>query len=379
MWSLGQWTKMAGALAGWQRAGCVAVVALATAGGCSDAASELQDEEEPGQTGGEGATSGPTSVSASSSGSGAGSGENCAEFEAEAQSTVQPADIILAVDQSGSMNQETDWVEQQLNTFAAQITSANIDVHVVVIAAKSGGNSLCVPAPLGSGQCPDDDNPPALVHVDQEVDSHDALEVILATYPAWQGALRAGASKHFVVISDDDAQDVLATDFTVGVNALDPQMFGEWMFHAIVADDGNCDPAADEGVEYKKLVTQTGGVLGDLCLQDFQPVWDQLSTQLVDGSTLACQWAIPAPPEGQTFDPAEVNVDLSTNGGSPSPLGYVEGVDACAGVTGGWHYDDAASPSEIRLCPDTCDLVQSSDDASVKIKFGCATVNAPPQ
>lgn len=377
MWSLGQWTKLVGAISGWTLAGCVTLGAMA--GGCSDAASELQDEDEPGQSGGGGDASGPTSVSASSSGSGAGDGESCAEFEAEAESTIQPADIILAIDQSGSMNEETDWVEQQLNTFAAQITSANIDVHVIVIAAKSGGNSLCVPAPLGSGTCPADDNLPVLLHVDEEVDSHDALEVILSTYPLWQGALRPSASKHFVVISDDDAEDVLADTFTAGVDALDAQMFGDWTFHAIVADDGNCDPAADEGVEYKKLVTQTGGVLGDLCLQDFQPVWDQLSTQLVDGSTLACQWAIPSAPEGQTFDPDEVNVDLSTNGGSPTPLGYVAGAAACAGVSGGWHYDDPQSPSEIILCADTCDLVQSSDDASVSIKFGCATVNAPPR
>lgn len=368
---LGRWAKLIATLGG------MALISGAVVGGCSIRGSELPEGDgEPSDGAGASDDSGPTSVGSGSSGSS--DDDHCAEFDAEAQSTVMPADIILAIDQSGSMDEETDWVEQQLNTFAAQITSANIDVRVIVIAAKTGSNALCVPAPLGSGACPDDDNPPGLLHVDERIGSHDALEVILETYASWSAALRPEAAKHFVVISDDDAEDVLADGFMASVDALDATMFGAWTFHAIVADDGNCDPAADEGIEYKKLVQDTGGILGDLCLQNFQPVWDQLSTEVVDGSQLACNWTLPTPPDGQTLDPTKVNVELTTNSNT-NALGYVDTAAACGSSTDAWHYDDAATPTEIVLCPATCTEAQSADDAAVAIQFGCATVEAPPQ
>ena len=100
-----------------------------------------------------------------------------------ATNQLQPSDIVIAIDQSGSMDQETSWVTAQLNGFAAQITQSGIDVQVVVIAGKPGSeNGFCVPAPLGSGSCPNDNNLPDLLHVDQHVDSHDALGRILSTY-----------------------------------------------------------------------------------------------------------------------------------------------------------------------------------------------------
>ena len=89
-------------------------------------------------------------------------------------------------------------------------------------------------------------------------------------------------------------------------------------------------------------------------------------------------YTIPPVPQGETFDPAQVNVEFSDGGGvSLLDLGYVEGAAACAGVGNGWYYDDPAMPSTILLCPQTCDAVQGFPPMSrVSIKFGCATVPA---
>ena len=312
-----------------------------------------------------------------SSSSGGGGDDQCAVYTETAENQLQPSDIIIAIDQSGSMNTETGWVKDQLNGFAAQIMASGIDVRVVVIAGKPGSeNGFCVPAPLGSGNCPDDGNPPALLHVDQHVDSHDALARILQTYDLYKQVLRPEASKHIVVISDDDS-DMDALTFDTIVKAEDPS-FADYTFHAIVSGDDNCPFAAEEGKVYKQLVGWTQGVFGDLCLQSFAPVWDELSTQVASNATLACEWVIPEPPVGEVFDPDRVNVDVTLDG-TQTALGYVTAPQDCGAVTGGWFYDDPQNPTVISVCPETCTVMHGADSAELRIALGCATVPAPPK
>lgn len=302
----------------------------------------------------------------------------CASVMAQADNKIQPSDIVVAIDQSGSMNLETNWVKDQLNGFAQQITSSGIDVHVVMIAGKPGSeNGFCIPAPLGSGGCPDDNNLPTLLHVDQHVDSHDALQRILQRYPDYQQVLRPDASKHIVVISDDDAEDISALEFDAIVRGADPS-FADYQFHAIVAFDDDCSYAADDGEVYMQLAALRGGVLGDLCLQNFQPIWDELSTQVIAGAAIACEWDIPAPPDGQQFDPQAVNVDVTFDG-TTMALGYVAAASDCTLVGDGWYYDHPNAPATIHVCPDTCTTLQGADTAEVNIGFGCATVSAVPE
>ncbi|MBW2456251.1 MAG: VWA domain-containing protein [Deltaproteobacteria bacterium] len=326
------------------------------------------------------------------SSSSSGNGGDCAEVSEAAENKIQPADIILAIDQSGSMDLETSWVTNQLNGFATQITQSGIDVHVVVIAGKPGSeNGFCIPAPLGSGNCPADDNPPIFKHVDQHVDSSDALLQILGRYDDYKDMLRPDAAKHVIVISDDDSS-LGSAAFDTQLKALDPPLFDDYVFHAIVSDDDDpgtfdciispqpcCGVSADEGKVYKQLISMTGGVFGDLCQQNFQPVWNQVSTQVATNATLACEWDIPEPPEGEVFDPDLVNVEFTVEGGSPQSLGQVPSEAECSQYSGGWYYDDPVNPTKILVCPDTCAAIQSADNATISIKFGCNTVPATPR
>ncbi|MBW2454717.1 MAG: hypothetical protein JRI68_09405 [Deltaproteobacteria bacterium] len=281
-------------------------------------------------------------------------------------------------------------MKDQLNGFAQQIVASGIDVHVVIIAGPPGTeNGFCIPAPLGSGGCPNDDNLPTLLHVKQHVGSSDALIQILSRFDDYKSMLRHDASKHVVVISDDDSA-IGAAQFDSELKAKDPMM-ADYVFHAIASSEDDpgswscmwnshpcCDVAADEGKVYKQLVAMTQGIFGDLCEQNFQPVWNQLSTQVVQTATLACEWDIPEPPQGQQFDPALVNVQLAVNGGGLQPLGYVDSFAGCASVSGGWTYDDPNSPAKIVVCPDTCAVVQSAEAAEISIEFGCQTIPATP-
>jgi hypothetical protein len=278
--------------------------------------------------------------------------------------TIVPADIIFAIDSSRSMNE-----------FSAQIANAGIDVRVILLGDPA---AICIGAPLGSGSCPDDSNPPAYVHVDQMVDSNDGLNVLVDSYPTWSQNLRPEATKSFVIISDDDATDEpnnAAQVFVDAVTALDPTMFQEFTFNGVYCFTECMGIAAAIGQVYVDLVAMTNGIGGDLCLQDFQPVFDRLAEQIVmtSGSEITCEWTFPAPPTGQSFATDLVTVERSA-GGAKTPLTRVNSEADCA--AGGFYFDSLFNPTRIIACPSTCTELQDQVGGQVDVNFGCEAVGS---
>lgn len=314
-------------------------------------------------------------------------GEDCAEVSEVADVGLQPADIIVVVDNSGSMSFEAAAVQNNMNAFSSQIFLANIDAHVVLISSYPTDDDagICVSEPLGAGGCPlSDTNLPTFQHVNAGVGSNNALERVISLWPDYEDIMRPTAARHVVVVTDDDS-DLSATDFDAMFKALDATN-AEYTLHAIAAPEDPatacllgtscCLTSADDGAEYLDLVMATGGVWGNLCDQDFQPVFDQLSMAVISGATLACEFAIPTPPEGETLNPDEVNVEFDDGQGGGLQIGRVDSAADCAAVDNGWYYDDPDAPTTILVCPQTCDVVQGFTMASVSIKFGCATIPA---
>jgi hypothetical protein len=310
--------------------------------------------------------------------------EACESIDMMATVGLQPADIIIVIDNSGSMDFEANQVQINMNAFSSQIFLANIDAHVVLISQITGDTGVCIDPPLGSGGCPvDDNNPPGLTHIIDSVDSNNALQKIIEHHADWSPVMRATASKHIIVVTDDES-DLSAADFQAMWAALDPS-YVPYKVHAIAAPEGPvagclnqtscCITSAAAGAVYIQLTTATGGVFGNLCDQEFQPIFDAVAQQVIQGSAIACEFAIPPPPEGEDFDPMQVNVEFFDGVGTLD-IGNVENAAACAGVTDGWYYDDPAMPQTILLCPQTCDTIQGFTDAAISIQFGCATVPA---
>jgi hypothetical protein len=322
--------------------------------------------------------------------SGTGNIDECESIDEVAGIGLQPADIIVVVDNSGSMDAEAGFVQASMQPFSTQVFLAGIDAHVVLISADDTSDAgICLPTPLGSGMCPDDTNLPGYLHVVDSVGSNDGLQKIIQHHATWAPQMRATANKHIIVITDDDS-DLSANDFNTMFLALDPTYAG-YRAHAIASPEDpviaclgqtTCCPfgplSAALSQEYIDLAALTGGLFGNLCEQEFGPIFTAVAEQVIEGSALACEYTIPPVPQGETFDPAQVNVEFFDGGGvSLLDLGYVEGAAACAGVGNGWYYDDPAMPSTILLCPQTCDAVQGFPPMSrVSIKFGCATVPA---
>jgi hypothetical protein len=343
-------------------------------------------------------------------GSGSGGNSDCAAVGSEADVGVLPADVILVIDNSGSMTDEASAVQASMNTFVTEITNANIDVHVILISADSGSQQgVCVPAPLGSGSCPNDENLAAgFMHVVDEVGSSNGLSKVTSNYMNYSSFLRPAATKTIGIISDDNASggSAAAAAFRTAMVDLDPT-FQDFTFHGIVApydyDDTACfvcgvsmdcetqcdaccgvDPivgagclsfSEEEGTVYKDLADDTApaGVIGNLCELEFLPVFQQMATAVIGGAQVSCLYDIPDPPAGQTLDYATVNVEyLETPSSTPEIFFNVPGLGDCASDDE-WYYDDPSTPSQILLCPDTCTRVQSAADGKINVTFGCAT------
>ena len=230
----------------------------------------------------------------------------CESLVDEANVGPKPQDIIVVVDNSGSMSAEASFVQQQMNSFSVQIGAANIDSHIVLLSAYPTDDAgVCIDPPLGSGGCPaDDNNAPEFVHINASIGSNDALQQIISRYPEYSQYLRQTAVTHIVVVTDDDS-DLGAPEFISQMAGLSPHL-AEFKFHGIIAPEDLiqaclsgttcCGLAADQGTVYQQLIATTGGVEGNLCEQQFQPIFQAVAQQVIGGATLSCSWEIPPPP-----------------------------------------------------------------------------------
>jgi hypothetical protein len=90
---------------------------------------------------------------------------------------------------------------------------------------------------------------------------------------------------------------------------------------------------------------------------------------------LGCDYAIPAPPSGQTLNYMEVNV-VYTSGGTDMMIPYSKDCSNTAGWS--YAYGDGGTPSQIVLCSGVCqDLKGTTSSGSVSVLFGCATSTGP--
>jgi hypothetical protein len=308
--------------------------------------------------------------------------EACAATAVQAEEATAPVDIIWVVDTSGSMDFESATVESNLNSFAAQIGSWGLDYRVVMVAQKGSGDDVCVPPPLGGPGCTDGAQ---FRHVDLGVGSDAALQKLIEAYPSYQDVLRASSIKHFVAVSDDEAdgssddswfKTQIAGLTAPGFPALPAAPQG-YIFHSIVAWGDipfiGCITGAAVGQSYLDLTALTSGVKAKVCDTNWDPIFDALQTAVLANTQLPCAFAIPEPPAGETLDPDRVNFVYTPSGGSPVTFPRVDSATDC-GTSHGWYYDDPLAPTQIFVCPATCTVLETDADGRVDIQFGCASI-----
>lgn len=244
----------------------------------------------------------------------------------------------------------------------------------------------------------------------------------------WRDLLRPGATRSIVVVTDDNSRTcdlpfggtclrdgthapLTATsleDYPGGLNpyngsgstsmrALGPglltptygDLFEGYVFNAIYGwgsetdpdvactyADGSPDPSP--GQTYTALVNRTGGVRARICdgAAAWGPFFDAVATSVLGNSRIACDLAVPMPPAGMIFLPGQVNVLVDGTSGEQL-IGRVLDVAGCDATRGGWYYDDNTTPTQIFLCPSTCEFAQgeiTEPGTGLNVLFGCDSV-----
>lgn len=301
----------------------------------------------------------------------------CAFVDVPFRSLPRKVDVLFGVDGSLSMQDEIAEVRARLSDFALQIYAAGTDLRVIVVArAANDPLGICIAAPFGSGDCTvDDSKPPAYLHVVSDVSSLvlNALVDDPAVYAAYAPFLRTDADAHFVAITDGNGTRTAAR-WDELIRERDPR-FASYRFHAIVPTDDSCGLT---GTLYPELSALRGGVVSNLCTGDFQPVLAAVAQGVVDTSA-RCEWDLPDPPAGFSFEVDRVNVIINDGVGGTRRLGYVRSREDCARAPDeqGWYFDDPTAPTRMQACAASCESFSALDAGSVKIELGCETEAAP--
>jgi hypothetical protein len=356
---------------------------------------------------------------------------DCAQVQAEADLEIKPVDIIIVIDNSGSMSAEIEGVQSNIDdNFAAILADSDVDYRVILLSEHGPlvDESVCIGGGLNpESSCEDVQagdaptiNEGRFYHYDLPVGSQDSWCQLLASYGAadphglapegWSQWLRPGAFKIFVEITDgrvscgdfndgsvEDFAEEAADAFDAALLALDRAQFGteqrrNYMWHSLVALEANSpetEPYADDeplvlrtcgegetdmGAGYQALSRKTGGLRFPVCEGfNFDAVFSTIAEGVVSGSVVECDFPVPAAPEGQTLDRGTVEVVYTPSEGSGDQF-FREVADEPSCDSVGFYFDGDV----IRLCPDTCLRVQVDPGAAVDVRFGCELPPPPP-
>jgi hypothetical protein len=362
-------------------------------------------------------------VAGSASGGGGGA-DSCATQQANAAIERQPVDIIVVIDNSGSMQDEIDAVESNINVkFANILQGSGVDYRVILISRheKSGRQtSICVTAPLSANTaCPPTPDMPAFTErfyqYSLKVDSLNSLLLIVNTFDGttkdefnlaaqgWGAWLRPNASKVFLEITDDNSTEMTSADFVAKLTAKSAQ-FGtaaapSFRFHSIIGigekpqvtepwqpnEDiqtslctGNADTVENHGPVYQELSRSTGGLRFPLCqFTAFDAVFTTIANDVVSHAAIACEFAIPPSPAGKDLDLSKVAVSYDAGDGSAVKT-FGQAMTSAECVPDAFYIDPAAN--KILLCPDACAAAQRGANPKIDVLFTCEpTFVKPPK
>jgi hypothetical protein len=341
----------------------------------------------------------------------------------------EPVDIVLVLDNSGSMADELAAVEQNINVnFAAILAESGIDYRVILVSrhrrevrddSGESSTSICVSSPLSAATDCDDTGRPAFserfFHYSVKVESTDSFDVLLDTFAppfqnsgredkfdqapdGWSAWLRPSAKKVFLEMTDD-AAEMASASFVEQLTALSPAAFGtpdapRFVFHSIVGVvekdpptaaylpeeplvsercEGNANDVENAGAPYQELSRLTGGLRFPLCQFDgFDVVFRSIAEDVVVTSGVACDFAIPTPPAGQTLNLDQLAVSLARADGSGAlQLGQTQSLAECQ--AGAFYI----AGDRINLCPAACEAVRSDPSSDVEVLFTCKSTFLP--
>jgi hypothetical protein len=294
-----------------------------------------------------------------------------------AEANLVALDIVVLLDKSGSMLQDGKWdtVTAALEDFVTEPASAGISVGVGFFPIENvfeecnyqDYSGLFVPvgklpqhAPLLvaaiNTTAPGGNTPMfaalkgTLLYTSGYQDQHPKDKVVLVFASDGLPGSCAGTENEIPTI----ANVVKAAHDYNGVETY------------VIAIEGTDVPSLD-------LLAEAGGTQK---AYDVTTDASQFSAKMAEirGAALPCEFDIPPPPNGKELDPGRVNVDYTKSGeATPQTIPNVDNLADC-GTEPGWYYGPGDPPSQIVLCPASCEAAQSNAGAILEVSYGCVTV-----
>jgi von Willebrand factor type A domain len=328
----------------------------------------------------------------------------CATATADTQRA--PVYMLIVLDGSGSMGEQSKWVAATgaLDAIFDDLQTKNdntLGVGLLVFADNDDGS--CNPfigrctgpypgrADVTIGPVDQAQHDALRGRIDRtgplgDTPTHAALSGGYRALEAFQasGALAPNGKKVLVLMSDGEPTDSTKSDdtqivgselskqiqtFAVGIgpfpsNDLSVQRGYDPTFMGAIAKSGGTAPASCNPNENRNLasvchfqVTPGGSV-------------SQLTQQFVDainkirGAAASCEYTLSK--SGGTADPSQVNVVYTDQGGQDHVLVQDD--------QNGWSYDDPTNPSKVILHGSDCDQVKNDPSGKISIVLGCKTV-----
>ncbi len=362
----------------WAALGATALLA-ATVGACvTDATSLLIVGNHGGDGSGGDASVGVGGFDPGDS-AGAGGVQACAGVENEA--TKIPVSMFIAVDKSGSMDDDGKWDDAKsafLKFFADPAAdSLNVALRFWPDAgcdSNSCNVDACATPQVELGPLADPAHEAALTQLfnDKDPGGPTPMDAALAGAAQWavMHQTTVGSAEKVVVVLVTDGEPNGCDE---GINAIskhasDAFADKEILTFAVGLDGSNeaqMDTIAKAGMSEKGFYIGNGNAEAELLL----------ALKKIQASIVACTYTMPVSPEpDQVIDPTQVNLSYTPgDGGATADFKQVASEGACGGAEDAWYYDDPTEPSSIHLCPAACTKVQGDEAAKIKLVLGCAT------
>ncbi|MFO0675259.1 MAG: vWA domain-containing protein [Polyangiaceae bacterium] len=306
-------------------------------------------------------------------------GSACATSSATA--ALDPLDILIALDKSGSMLAENKWgaVTSAIKGFVSNRNLTSLAVGLEYFPLRR----ICAVDAYEQPEVPITELPQGTPNI---ITSLSLQEPNGGTpmAPALQGAVnhaRAWARTH----PDHTVVVVLATDGVPDANCAGGSGVTPNDIDGVVSI---ANASANASPRIPTFVIGVGDTLSALnriavagatdsaflldTTKDVQKSFAEALAQ-VRKRSLSCQYGIPRSATGD-IDYSKVNVQFRTESSAAvETWPAVTKADACKN-TRSWYYDSPTQPTKVVLCPDACAAVTDDETARVDVLFGCATV-----
>jgi hypothetical protein len=239
--------------------------------------------------------------------------------------------------------------------------------------------SSCRLADYGTPDVPIQILPGAAAQIVQSLDAHGPSGAT-PTRPALEGALQYALAhaqanpdrKVIVVLATDgqpnDCQSNVNNVSTVARNAFQGTPSVQ-TYVVGIGNTGNLNAIAQAGGTGTALIVDSANAG-----QQFLDAMNQIR-----GAALTCEFTVPQPGPGQTFNASEVNVYFYPTSGTGGGIIYkVDNAGACDPVSGGWYFDDNANPTRVFLCDASCNSIKATP-GRIELELHCPSVAPPPR